>query len=95
MKNYSTIVTTLCGMLASSLLTGAGFWLMIGAEKVSRSEMVDYVERERLDVQKDIASNAKDIATLSRQIEKLLSAQQELLVEQKVLVTKVQQLILK
>jgi hypothetical protein len=96
MKN---IQQTLTGALLSALITGAGCWLVFGADKISREEMEEYVReqapwvRERGLITASIEQNGKSVAKIERAVEKILAAQQQLIVEQRVLVTKVDELL--
>jgi len=78
----------------SIIVTGAAAWLVFGQDKVTRAEMVDYVNtqtpwlRERGEIQSAISQNAESLANLKHNVDALVHAQQELLVEQRILVTK-------
>ena len=88
------LLKLLTGALAGMVVTGIGAWLIFGQDKVTRGELIDYVEnqapwvRERGGVQAATRHNAAEIRQLAEKVDKLLDAQQELLVEQRVLLSK-------
>lgn len=97
MKN--SLWQTIVGVLSSTLLTGAGCWMVFGQDKVDRSDMVDYVQnqapwvRERGQIHAAVKSNQKSTDKLEAAVGRLVQAQHELIVEQLVLVTKVDELL--
>lgn len=97
MKN--SILPIAVGVLASALATGMTAWLVFGVDKVTRSEMTDYVQnqapwvRDRGEIQAGIKGNTENIGKLESVVDKMVGAQQQLIVEQRVLVTKVDQFL--
>ena len=79
---WKLIATTCVGII----VTGAGAWMVFGQDKVTRSEMIEYVQnqapwaRDRQSIQLEIKSNAKGIGTLQGAVDQLVKAQQDLVV---------------
>lgn len=86
-------------VMAAAILTGASAWMVFGQDKVTRPDMVDYVQHNspwvisRGEIGAAIKGNIDSIAKLERICERLIVAQQQLVVEQRVMVTKVEALL--
>ena len=82
------------GVMASMIVTGATAWLVFGADKVTRNEMVNYVQTqslwssERGEVFSTLRNQSEDIGELKALVSTLAQSSTDLLVEQRVLVTK-------
>ena len=93
------ILTVTVGVLVSMVITGAAAWLVFGQDKVTRGEMIDYVQNQspwivdRGEIRSNIRTNTSHVEKLGASIDKLVAAQRELLVEQRVLVSKFDQLV--
>jgi hypothetical protein len=85
--------------MLAMIVTGATSWMVFGQDKVSRSEMVDYVSHsspwvvERGEISASVKGNSKNISKLEVIFQRMLDSQQQLVVEQRVLVTKVEALL--
>jgi len=88
----------LVSIMASSMLTGTGAWLVFGMNTVSKADMVEYVQnqtpwvRDRGLITSDVNKNSKEISHLKDLIEKSALSQNQLVIEQRVLVTKFEDL---
>lgn len=95
----ATLWPVLFGALLSSMATGAAAWMVFGQDKVTRSEMVDYVSNhtpwaiDRGQILMAIEMNRNNGEKIGESVDRLIVAQQQLIVEQRVLVTKVNQLL--
>ena len=85
--------------LMAVIVTGASAWMVFGQDKVTRSEMVEYVKHqapwilEKGVISAGIESNREDILRLTNMVEKLVESNTELVVEQRVLTETVKALI--
>ena len=76
------------------IVTGATAWLVFGQDKITRGEMVEFVNKqtpwvlERGQIQGAISRNTQTATELGKQVTALVQAQHQLVVEQRVLVTK-------
>jgi len=97
----SPILQIAVGALASIVFTGSAAWLVFGQDKISRIEMIDYVEsqapwvKERGEITSAMNVNSDNIGKLEKVIDKMVSSQQELIVEQRVLIERVDKLLSK
>lgn len=95
----SKLVEISLATLIGIIITGAGAWMVFGQDKVTRSEMIDYVQNQapwtkaRGEIQSAIKLNNDSITALEKVVEKLVTSQQALIVEQRVLVTKFDQYV--
>jgi hypothetical protein len=85
--------------MGAALLTGATAWMVFGGDKVSRQEMVAFLDtsgswnREKGAFELEIKTNKETLARLEGIIEKLAATEQQLVTEQRVLVEQVNRLI--
>jgi len=93
------IVELCLAALVGIVLTGAAAWMVFGQDKVTREEMLDYVQHqapwimERGTIGEHIKTNSQNIHRLEVIADKMVTSQQSLIVEQRVLLTKFEQLM--
>ncbi len=89
MANMKTdLLKIFCAAMVATMLTGSAAWMSFAQDKVTRSEMVSYIDKHG-----PISSNTKNIERLEKICDRMVSAQLQLLVEQRVLITKVDALV--
>lgn len=87
-KMKADVLKIAVAAMAATLLTGTASWVSFGQDKITRPQLVDYVEHHG-----PISSNTNNIARLEKICDRMVTAQQQLLVEQRVLITKVDALV--
>jgi hypothetical protein len=99
MKTKADIMKMAVSAMVAMLVTGAAAWMVFGQDKVTRTEMVDYVAHnspwvvERGEITASVRGNARNLQKLEQICQRLIDAQQQLVVEQRVLVTRVEALL--
>lgn len=87
-KMKADVLKIVVAAMSATLLTGTASWVSFGQDKITRPQMVNYVEHHG-----PISSNTKNIERLEKICDRMVTAQQQLLVEQRVLITKVDALV--
>ena len=95
-SSKTSILSLLLACTLTALATGAGAWFSFGVNKVSREEMVQYVQesapwvKEKGEILAHQQANTKDVAQLASSVQSLVQAQATMTTELKLLIQKVE-----